>query len=72
MKLEFVTKNEFYKTVVKKIVTITSTEKNEFEGSVLECVIKFANIVNPCLRRCPTLQCSAKVQVRGGGRDVDG
>ena len=30
MKLEFVTKNEFYKTVVKKIVTITSTEKDEF------------------------------------------
>ena len=41
MKLEFVTKNEFYKTVVKKIVTITSTEKNEFEGLVLEWVIKF-------------------------------
>ena len=66
------TKNEFYKTVVESVVTITSTEKNEFEGSVLECVIKFANIVNPYLRRCPTLQCSAKVQVRGGGRDVDG
>ena len=41
------TKNKFYKTVVKRIVTITSTEKNEFEGSVLECVIKFTNIVNP-------------------------
>ena len=66
------TKNEFYKTVVESIVTITSTEKNEFEGSVLECVIKFANIVNPCLRRCPILECSAKVQVCGGGRDVDG
>ena len=66
------TKNKFYKTVVKKIVTITSTEKNEFEGSVLECVIKFTNIVNPCLRRCPTLECSAKVQVCSGGPDVDG
>ena len=35
------TKNEFYKTVVESVVTITSTEKNEFEGSVLEYVIKF-------------------------------
>ena len=66
------TKNEFYKTVVESIVTITSTEKNEFQGSVLECVIKFTNIVNPCLRRCSTLECIAKVQVRSGGRDVDG
>ena len=66
------TKNEFYKTVVESIVTITNTEKNEFEGLVLECAITFTNIVNPCLRRCPILECSAKVQVRGGGRDVDG
>ena len=35
MKLEFVTKNKFYKTVVKRIVTITSTEENEFEGKSL-------------------------------------
>ena len=62
------TKDEFYKTVVESIVIITSTEKNEFEGSVLECAIKFTNIVNPCLRRCPTLECSAKVQVRSGGQ----
>ena len=55
------TKNKFYKI-----------EKNEFEGSVLECVINFTNIVNPCLRRYPILEYSAKVQVRGGGRDVDG
>ena len=40
-KLELVTQNEFYKTVVESFITITSTEKNEFEGSVLECVIKF-------------------------------
>ena len=66
------TKDEFYKTVVESIVTITSTEKNEFEGLVLECAIKFTNIVNPCLRRCPTLECSAKVQVHGGGPDVAG
>ena len=60
------TKNEFYKTVVKWTLTITSTveDKNEFEGSVVESVIKFTIIVNPCLRRCPTLECSAKVQVR--------
>lgn len=35
-----VTKNEFDKTVVESIVTITSTDKNEFEGLVLEWVIK--------------------------------
>ena len=40
-KLESVTKNEFYTTVVESVVTITSTEKNEFEGLVLEWVIKF-------------------------------
>ena len=72
MKLEFVTKNKFYETVVKSIVTITSTEENEFEGSVLECAVKFTIIVNPCLRRCPLLKCSAKVQVCGGGPDVAG
>ena len=55
------TKNKFYKI-----------EKNEFEGSVLECVVKYTIIVNPCLRRCPNLKCSAKVQVRGAGPDVDG
>ena len=60
-KLEFVTKNKFYKI-----------EKNEFEGSVLECVAKYTIIVNPCLHRCPNLKCSAKVQVRGAGPDVDG
>ena len=43
------TKNEFYKTVVKWTATITSTveDKNEFEGSVVESVIKFTIIVNP-------------------------
>ena len=56
------TKNEFYKTVVKKTVTITSTVENEFEGSELESVIKFPTY--PYLRRCPILECSAKVQVR--------
>ena len=60
------TKNKFYKTVVTRIVTITSTEKNEFEGSVLECAVKFTIIVNPCLHRCLTLKYSAKVQVCGG------
>ena len=55
------TKNKFYKI-----------KKNEFEGSVLECVVKYTIIVNPFLRRCPNLKCSAKVQVRGGGPDVAG
>ena len=72
MKLELMTKNEFSKPVVKRIATITSTVENEFEGSVLECAIKFSIIVNPCLRRCLILRCSAKVQVCGGGPDVDG
>ena len=56
MKLEFVTKNKFYKTVVKIIVTITSTEENEFEGSVLERAVKSTIIVNPCLRRCSNFE----------------
>ena len=72
MKLELVTKYEFSKTVVQRIVTATNTVENKFEGSVLECTIKFPIIVNPRLRRCLILRCSAKVQVRGAGPDVDG
>ena len=39
------TKNKFDETVVKRIVTITSTEENEFVGSVSECAAKFTIIV---------------------------
>ena len=39
------TKNKFDKTVVKRIVTITSTKENEFLGSVLECAAEFTIIV---------------------------
>ena len=78
MKLEFVTKNEFYKTVVKRIVTITSTVENEFEESVLECAAKSTIIVkqeeNPSYAATNSevqRQVRAR-QVRGGGPDVDG
>ena len=36
IKLESVTKDKFDETVVKRIVTITSTKENEFVGPVSE------------------------------------
>ena len=39
------TKNKFDETKVKRIVTITCSEEDEFEGPVLECAVKFTIIV---------------------------
>ena len=72
------TKNEFYKTVVKSIVTITSTVENEFEESVLKCAAKSTIIVkqedNPSYAATNSeVQCQVQArQVCGGGPDVDG
>ena len=60
------TKNEFYKTVVKSIVTITSTVENEFEESVLKCAAKSTTIVKQeetLVTPPPTLKCSAKFEL---------
>ena len=59
IKLESVTKDKFDETVVKRIVTITSTEEDEFVGPVSECAAQFTVVVNrkPWLSCCPS--CSA-------------
>ena len=56
IKLESVTKDKFDETVMKRIVTITSTEENEFVGPVSECAAQFTIAVNrkPWLSCCPS------------------
>ena len=51
--------NKSDETEVKRFVTITSTEEDEFAGSVTECAAQFTSVVNlkPWLSRCPS--CSA-------------
>ena len=63
IKLEFVTKDKFDETGVKRIVTITNAEENEFEGSVLECAAKFTIIVKKSLV-VPLLNGSAAVRYK--------
>ena len=72
IKLEFVTKDKFDETGVKRIVTITNAEENEFEGSVLECAAKFTIIVKK-IPGCAAaeLQCSSQVPVRRVRGDAD-
>ena len=53
------TRNKSDETVVKRLVTITSSEEDEFVGSVPECAAQFTSVVNrkPWLSHCPS--CSA-------------